>query len=498
MQDTISIPNPLQSAALASPERCVLVDDEKSWTARALLRDVLRCAAYLQTRGVQSGDVIGLVGRADGRFAIVFHALGWLGAVAAPLASRGSAEEYALSLRVRRISQVVNTGNLSDDSKEALCRAAKAENVPVFSSGEGRLEDAPGERFWSLGEVRIVVETSGSTGTPRAIELTTAQLVFSAFGSAIRLGHMPGDRWLCVLPLHHVGGLSILVRCALYGSTAIVKSRFVAEEVASMVERGEAELISLVPQMLQKVLDAMGEASPHANLRAILLGGGAAPASLLEMCKERGVPAAITWGMTETASQVATCPPGEVPEPCVCGASLAFARVDAPNGLLRVRGPVAQGGEIVTRDRGTLGRNGEVVVLGRADDVIISGGENIDPEEVAQAILAHPGVGEVAVLGVPDARWGQRPAAVLVMDAEQSAPTPQDMKQWCRERLTPFKVPDHWLTRDALPRTSLGKLARQKLREDVLSELHNTTRTNLSHSRTGKHGQSSSHLEEGR
>jgi O-succinylbenzoic acid--CoA ligase len=287
-------------------------------------------------------------------------------------------------------------------------------------------------------------------------------------GYAMRLGHALDDAWLCCLPLHHIGGLSILLRCAMYATTARLEPRFEAAAVARALDSGQITLASLVPAMLSAALDARaaaGRSGPFPPaLRAILLGGGPTRAPLLARCQAIGAPVSVTWGMTETGSQVATRAPGDLSPGLHAGAPLAFARVTLDGERLAVEGPVAPGGRLVSHDRGAIDGDGRVHITGRSDDVILSGGENIDPAEVEAALTDHAGVAGAAVVARSDPRWGQRPVAWLVPSAGDRPPD-AELEAWCRDRLAGFKVPDAFLWCDALPRTALGKISRGLLRQ---------------------------------
>ncbi|HET6343307.1 MAG TPA: AMP-binding protein, partial [Myxococcota bacterium] len=278
-----------------------------------------------------------------------------------------------------------------------------------------------------------------------------------------RLGHATDDRWLCCLPLIHVGGLSIFFRAAWAGARVRLHGRFDAARVAACLDAGEVSLVSLVPSMLEQVLAARDAQPFPPRLRAILLGGAPPTASLLERCRAMGVPLAVTWGMTETASQVATAFPGEIGPLGDCGAPLPFARIEARGEVLTVRGPVVAA-PLITGDRGQCDAGGHVHVYGRRDDVILSGGENIAPEEVEAALRGHPGVADCAVVGVADARWGERAVAVVVRRPGELAPEAGVLEAFCRERLAAYKVPRQFVWARALPRDPLGKLRRRALR----------------------------------
>ncbi|MCO5169842.1 MAG: polyprenyl synthetase family protein [Planctomycetes bacterium] len=453
----LAIPNPVRSAALSRPEHAALVAAGQTWSAGDLLEATTRCAGVLARAGVGPGDVVALAGPASAEWVVAFHALGWLGAAAAPLPTGGTPGELDEALDALAPARLVLCHGLPGPAKAALV-ARGGRFLTELEPGP-----APAERAWPLDEVRAVVLTSGSTAAPRPVPLTTGQLLLSAFGSALRLGHDLEDRWLACLPLHHVGGLSILVRCALYGTTVVLHDRFDPRRVARTLDAGDAALVSLVPAMLERVLDARDARPFPAALRAVLLGGDACPPALLERCRALAVPVALTWGMTEAASQVATRRPGDLDPSGGVGAPLPFVRVTADagdGGRLALRGPLVAGGALVTRDRGAVVR-GVVHVHGRDEDVLKSGGETVSLREVEAVLRALPGVGDAAAVALPDARWGERPVA-LVAPARGAALEAHTLRDACRARLSPAKVPERVVLVAEVPRTPLGKLARPR------------------------------------
>ena len=300
---------------------------------------------------------------------------------------------------------------------------------------------------------RTVIFTSGTTGEPKPVYLTAANHEASAIASAWNLGVHPQDRWLCCLPLWHVGGLAIPIRSAIYGTTAVLHDGFDAGRVREEIESGEVTLVSLVATMLRRLIDAGLSSWP--TLRGALVGGGPIPAGLLDWADATGFPLIPTYGMTETASQVVT---GHRP---LLGVNL---RIGA-GGEILVRGPmVAPGscdgdGWLHTGDRGRVD-DGRLVVEGRLDDVIVTGGENVAAAEVEEALLAHPAVADAAVAGRPDAEWGEAIVAFVVLSGEASD---DDLLRHCRDRLPGFKVPKAIERRDELPRNAAGKLVRGRL-----------------------------------
>ena len=247
----------------------------------------------------------------------------------------------------------------------------------------------------------MVVGTSGSTGEPKGVELSAAALLHSARASLARVGALPGERWLCCLPVTHVAGLQVLVRSLAAGTEPAVAPR---ADAGALAASGAAH-VSVVPTQLARLLDDPAGAAALAGFSSVLVGGAASPRGLLARARAAGVPAVTTYGMTETCGG------------CVYdGVPLDGVRVRAgDDGLLRISGPVLMnryyGGpdldeEFVTSDLGVVSADGRVTVRGRADDVINTGGHKVVPGEVAAALESCPGVREVVVVGRPDPEWG--------------------------------------------------------------------------------------------
>jgi o-succinylbenzoate---CoA ligase len=304
--------------------------------------------------------------------------------------------------------------------------------------------------------VHTVIHTSGTTGEAKPVELTFRNHAASAAASADALGVDPADRWLCPLPLHHVGGLGVLIRSAINHTTAVLHERFDAERVKRVVEDGEVTLASLVPTMLVRLRDAGLRRAP--GLRAIALGGGPIAPRLLEWAAETGIPVTPVYGMTETSSQVVAGSPGRP----LRGVEL---RIGA-DGEVLVRGPMVAPGALApdgwlhTGDLGRLDEEGRLHVEGRLKELIVTGGENVAPLEVERALLAHPAVADAAVVGRPDPEWGEAIAAFVVTG---HAASEDELRAWCRRRLAPHKVPKRIQIVDALPRNAAGKVVRGRL-----------------------------------
>ncbi len=334
-----------------------------------------------------------------------------------------------------------------------------------------------------LDAIAAVIHTSGTTSTPRPIELSYGNFLWSALGSAVALDLDPGERWLCALPVSHVGGLSILVRSAIYATTAVVHERFDTDLVLRALRDQNVTLVSLVSTTLARLLDAGLElprsgSAGGAPLRHALTGGGPVPDALVRRARAAGVPVSSTYGLTEACSQVSTGGPplfctrvriggapgdGELEHPA------GKPGADAPVGEILVSGPtVAPGsrdpdGWLHTGDLGSLDEHGFLRVTGRVADTIVSGGENVAPAEVEAVLEAHPDVLEAAVLGRPDPTWGEAVAAIVVPRQGVSIDG-ESLRAYCVERLARYKVPKQLdIATAPLPRTQSGKLLRRDL-----------------------------------
>jgi o-succinylbenzoate---CoA ligase len=338
------------------------------------------------------------------------------------------------------------------DSVAGIFRGVVAGPLRI-SVGEGWLGYAVRQGVMTL------LSTSGTTGRPKLVPLSVGNWRAAVVASAIHLGHRPEDTWLMAMPLHHVGGLSVLFRSAHVGGAVRMLPRFDAGSFAAELESG-VTIASVVPTMLRRVLDH--DDRIYAGLKAVLVGGGPIPAGLLEEAQARGIPALPTYGMTETCAQVATLRPGA---PLDYKAHLlpgVEARIEA-NGRIALRGDQVFSGYLgedqrspgdwfVTGDRGELDVDGAVRILGRADDVIVTGGENVDPAGVEVEMINCPGVDEVMVVGVPSEEWGREVVCLYT-----GAATGPALAEWAKARLKPFQVPKQWIEVGSIPVGPLGK-----------------------------------------
>ena len=347
----------------------------------------------------------------------------------------------------------VLTPALDLSSVERIFRAVSGGGALFLGEGVDPPESRPS------GAAATVVPTSGTTGVPKFARLTLANWRAASMASARHLGHEPDDEWLLAMPLHHVGGLSILFRSAFAGSAVRIQKGFDAENFSRALRDG-VTIVSVVATMLQRILD-LGE-EPYSGLKAVLVGGGPIPPGLLERASAAGLPVVPSYGMTETCGQVATLRPGS---PLEYKAHL-LPGVEArttDEGRLQLRGPMVSPGYLgePDRDPGEWFTTGDLVeidedralrILARADEMIVSGGENVPPSRVEAALADHPGVRQVIVVGLPSDEWGTEIGCLYTGSVEVGV-----LAKWAKESLPGFMVPKRWHRTEVLPITELGK-----------------------------------------
>jgi len=286
-----------------------------------------------------------------------------------------------------------------------------------------------------------VIYTSGTTGIPKGIVHSYGNHFYSALGANDNMPLLPGDRWLLSLPVSHVSGLAILFRCFLAGATVVLS----AESIADAIETQKITHLSLVPMQLRQLI-ADGKKFP--SLKAILLGGDRIPESLVADAITQGLPIHVTYGLSEMASQVwtadVTLPYRELKisasgEILVKGKTLFQGYVDDDMTVL----PLDSDGWFQTGDLGVLDANGLLQVMGRRDNMFISGGENIYPEEIEKELLKIAGIEMAIVVPVSDDHFGCRPVAWIKSSGQISE---EELQRALSGSLAKFKIPDRFLS----------------------------------------------------
>jgi O-succinylbenzoic acid--CoA ligase len=378
------------------------------------------------------------------------------------------ATRLATTLPASTTPVVLHGSSLSLAHHAYACSMARTPFFPIERSRAVTL--FPSADSASLDGVALIISTSGSEGNPRAVLLGKAQLDAAASASNALLPLAPGDQWLNCLPLYHIGGQSILWRCARAGAAVLLHDGFDGAKVASDLASRPVSHISLVPAMLARLLD-LG-IQPPPSLRVTLIGGAALSRPLYERAMAAGWPLYPSYGMSETAAQCATFDPANGPwhEGLVGQAMPGHEICTGDDGRIRIRGPqvmlgyldgggIDQDGWLLTGDLGTIDAAGRLTVLGRADDMLISGGRNVHPQEIESCLAACPGVEDIAITGLPDPVWGDLVVALVVGPV-----APQNLLTHARAHLPSAALPRRIHHLASLPRNATGKLERTALK----------------------------------
>jgi len=441
-----------------------LICDQGSFSYAQLDQRVEYLCAGLSELGVKPGMTLGSSGQSCLLNLLLLHALPRLGCAFLPLDSSLPEASLRRFIELGKVDVLI----AADKHVEGISCIKPEPLLAMDAHPEpGRTRSMP----LSGDSPHWLVCTSGTDGEGKLVLLTGDQLLSSVRASRERLLFSAPDTWLLCLPMFHIGGLMIPLRCAETGARLVLHEGYDPARLWDDLHRYEVTHVSLVPAMLARLLQHCAGQPPPGYLRVVLTGGGALPPGLGQAALDAGWPVCPSYGMTEAASQVATMypPPSRYIEGLV-GRPLSHlqVKIEPESGCIMIRGEsmmlgyAGQAGQhngwLPTSDLGQLDEHGNLTVLGRADDVFISGGENVHPRQVEHLLMDCPGIHDVAVTAVSDAVWGDKLVALYVGDLSCRA-----LRAWSKTSLPGFMRPKDFVRVDALPRTALGKLRRKLL-----------------------------------
>lgn len=446
----------LERAATTWPEAIAVSrpDGSEALSFAALAAEANRTAAALDPLG--PGDRVGIIMRRSPQTVRWLFAAWARHVTVVPIGPRLGRRQRQL-----RLERVPLHALVDPDGADPV-RTLRA---PTAATGEPRIDP----------EIPLIMFTSGSTGVAKAVQISHRNLRTAARANAARVTGDAETVWYDPLPLEHMGGLMPIVRAPLYGMTTIVDDDGDAKRLSDRLRGSGATAISLVPTMLRRWISSL-DAVPE-GLEAVLVGGAATPPELVQRALACGVPLFVTYGMTETTSQVATATPAMLAvDPTTVGPpvdGVTLQTLDAAGdpvspghlGDVVVRGPMLTPGYLdgnrsafMTRgyrtgDEGVIDTRGWVRIVGRADRRIVSGGETVDPHVTERVIVSVPWVSDAWVGGVPDEMWGERVVAVVTADDH---PQIETLRTAVADALDPAHRPRAIYLSDALPRTPSG------------------------------------------
>lgn len=486
MAESFAGGDPLAALAASVPDRIgVTVGPDTSLSYGALDRLAGAGARRLIDLGITAGDHIAMALPPGLEAVRLVHVAHRAGCVLVPIDPRVTRHERARYLERVEPTVLVTEPNCVDTIEETT-------DVTCLGTDRILVDASISEHVahtWAGADPFVILATSGTTGRPKAVVLTVDNIESSTRASADRLDSRPSDRWMSPLAVHHMGGLAPVYRALYNGSRLVVPDEPGVDpaRLGQLLQLTGSTGLSIVPTILDRLLETQWTCP--STLRTVLVGGGPIPASLIERAVTAAVPVCPTYGLTETASQVATAIPDEAAtDPTTVGRPVRGAIVrllDADGdvvptgsvGEIVVDGPMVSPGYLdeesaafgpdgfQTGDLGTFDTAGRLSITGRCSDRIVTGGENVDPTEVESVLCEHDAVVAAAVVGISDEYWGERVCAVIVVDdGLQIDHLNAHLVDYCRSRLRSFKVPKQIAVVDELPRTASGTVDRPALR----------------------------------
>ncbi|WML59372.1 o-succinylbenzoate--CoA ligase [Neobacillus sp. PS2-9] len=486
-----TIPNFIKKRVFLTPDRTAVYFNEQTLTFKELYERSFKAAGQLQALGVQKDDYLAVLLKNHLDTIVILFALQLLGVKAVILNNRLTPAELVWQLKDSKAAFLLVEDSFSDI--EQAIRIEIPSLATMTKSGLFNVEAKTPviQEEINLSDTCTIMYTSGTTGHPKGVIQTYGNHWWSSVGSALNLGFMDSDCWLCAVPLFHISGFSILMRSVIYGMPIVLHESFDVEQTIEDITTKKVTIMSVVGTMLTRIVDTLQERRLPPLFRCMLLGGGPAPLPLLKSCLEKDIPVFQTYGMTESSSQIVTLSPeysltklgsagkplfpaqlqirledgrkaeaGEVGEIVVKGPNVTPGYLNRPDATEEK----VRNGWFYTGDIGYQDEEGFLFVIDRRSDLIISGGENIYPAEIESVLLAHSDVAEVGVTGVEEMKWGQVPVAFIVCREGRKVEV-DDLKQFCLQHLAKYKVPKAFYFTESLPRNAAKKLLRRNLRE---------------------------------
>jgi fatty-acyl-CoA synthase len=517
----MSVGDWLARREMLTPDKVALVDAQRGYspiTYREWNRAANRTANWLASLGVGQGDLVAVLAANCVEYLDVWFACGKLGAIMQTLNWRLTAHELARLLKDATPVVLIYSAEFREQAEAIQAEVLEIRHFAAmgldaglpaghraFDERDACADTAPAPANLTWDSPWALCYTGGTTGLPKGAILTHGNVTWNSINTVMSWGLTPDDRTILNMPMFHTGGLNVFTAPLVHiGGTSIVCKGFDCDQVFDLIEKGGVTIYFGVPTThiaLQQ--HARWESADLSGLRWAITGGAPCPPPVFERFRERGVPFRMGYGLTESGPNTFWLPDadivrkqGSVGVP-LFHVDVKVVREDgrecAPDevGELLIRGPqIVPGywnrpedtrksivdGWLHTGDLARRDVEGYYYIVGRLKEMIISGGENIYPAEVEAVIAGHPSVDAVAVIGVPDERWGEVGRAIVV-PRNGSTRDPEALLAYARERLARFKVPKSVVYVDALPVTGAGKVDKKALAEQYGSPVQQTAKS---------------------
>ena len=458
----------LQAQVKENPQKLFIKEGEQAFSYIEISQMVqVYIKAFLQ-EGIQPRDRILIYLPGGIEMVEIILCCFEIGAIATPISRRLTKSERDAVIKTIQPRLIITNWSERDALRSVSYPHSCIEELPGSSGGCSMFIN---EYEKNPDDVCIILLTAGTTGIPKAVQLTYGNFEFSCRNWNNFLQFEPSDQFLCCLPLHHIGGLAVLVRALIYGFSVNLINEFKSEVILQTIQKYPVTIISLVPTMLKRILDIDGGLESMKTLRYILLGGGPSQENLLNTCIQQELPIIKVYGMTETCSGTFGLKLLEEPSnKLYAGRPFPGTEVWTENGEIYISGPMVMKGYVGaketngthnSRDIGYL--EDDILFLNiRRKDLIVSGGENINPQEVEECLMNVDGIADAAVVGKEDDEWGQKVTAYIV---HKSVPLAKELLQReLRKSLAAFKIPKDYIRVPHIPRNELGKIVYEKLK----------------------------------
>lgn len=454
-------------------KNAAIIDDNLSIYFSDLSKVISKTAQYYLENGVKPKNNIAIIGYNSIEYVIAIYSLWKLGAIPVPINTR---------LKDNEIKTIINSSNcdiiILDENFSNTLLGLNSIKMLIKSDGE----ECNISNKAKPDDVAVIIHTSGSSGTPKGVEITNNNLYQSYLVAAQAFNFSSKDTFLASLPFYHIGGFSIINRALLSGGSLVLPKSLKQEDIANSLKKHNPTIVSFVPTMLKRFIEK--EVDPNKDLRFLFLGGGPSSDELINSASKNQWPIVKVYGSSETTAMITACSDDELKmNPSSAGKPfdgieikiLDEAKSYVDNnvvGEIAIKSPTIARGYLndskiwnekfyndfyLSGDYGYLDENGLLFVVARRTDLILSGGENISPREIESYLNEHSEITDSFVFPIDDSEWGQIPVAIVVTK-ENSTLTKDDVINYIKSKISSYKIPKQILILDKIPKTELGKV----------------------------------------